>query len=104
MGEEDMEDSGADISLTPEQLKRIHDKLDLNKDGTASLSEVLEFSKDIRKQAAKKDVGAFFQEMDMDKDGKLSFEELIKDMEEQAEGNAEEMKDMHARKVVEQQK
>lgn len=101
--EEEIEDPGED-ALTVDQLKGIHTKFDLNQDGKATMEEVLAYAQGIRKDIAKKDIATILEEMDGNKDGKLSLEELLADMEQQADGDEEEMKEIQARKDLEMQK
>jgi len=102
-GDEEVEDPGED-ALSVEQLKGIHSKFDLNQDGKASLSEVYEYALGIRKDIARKDIATILEEMDTNKDGKLSVQELLADMDQQADGDEEEMKEIQARKDLEVQK
>lgn len=99
MGDEDMDDPGAE-ALTVEQLRAIHKKFDLNSDSKASMAELLEFAEGMRREMAKKDVGTIMEEMDLDKDGKLSLEELLKDMDMQSDDESEH-EEMKERKELE---
>lgn len=66
-------------ALSPDQLRQLHGKLDGNQDGMVTLAETLEFAEKLRKEVAGKDLHLVVEEMDTDKDGKLSFEEVRKD-------------------------
>lgn len=68
-------------TLTSDQMRLIHSKIDANGDGKMSMAEILGFSKDVRLEITKKDVATIVDEMDTDRDGKLSMEELLKDIE-----------------------
>lgn len=80
----------------------LHAKFDQNGDGKVSLSEVLDFARHMSKAIAGKDVSAILEEIDTDKDGKLSLQEHLNDLHQQADGGDEaEMKELESRKVVE---
>jgi len=68
--------------LTPEQMRSMHGKMDTNADGKVSMAEIMGFSDRMRKQIAAKDISDVLSEMDADKDGKLSWTELVSDMEQ----------------------
>jgi len=92
-------------TLTSDQMRLIHSKVDANADGMMSMAEILGFSKNVRLEITKKDVGTIADEMDTDRDGKLSLEELLKDIETWVdEGEAEMNGEALARKEVEIQK
>merc|ERR1719389_877132 len=56
-------------------------------------------------EIARKDIHTILDEMDLNRDQKLSLEELLKDVEAQAEGaDEEEMKEMAGRKELETKK
>merc|ERR1712226_444695 len=61
----------------------------------------MEFSDDMRKRIAVRDIGAVLEEMDSNKDGKLSLEELVKDMEQWGEGDEDDKKEQERRKELE---
>lgn len=96
-------DDGAEQdALTVEQMRGIHSKIDKNGDGKFSLEEVMEYSGDIRKHIAKRDISAVLDEMDADKDGKLSLAELMKDMDQWGEGGGDDdKKEAEMRKELE---
>merc|ERR1711920_463963 len=59
----------------------------------------------VGKAIAKKDITAILEEIDTSKDGKLTLEEHLNDIHNQADGgDEEEMKELEQRKVVEKQK
>lgn len=67
--------------LSPEELRRLHSKLDANSDGKASMHEILSFSHDTTKQRAIEDVPSILEESDTSKDGKLSLEEHLRNIQ-----------------------
>lgn len=80
--EEELQEEEALDSLSAEQLRKMHDKVDLNKDGLITVAETLEFSKKMREHVAGKDLKLIFGQLDSDKDGKLALEEFLRDMSE----------------------
>lgn len=89
-------------SLSAEQLRRLHQLFDANKDGKVSLPEVMDFAHSVGKSIAGKDIGAILEEIDTSKDGKLTLEEHLNDIHNQADGgDEEEMKELEQRKTVE---
>lgn len=96
--DENEEDAGGDEVelLTHDELKAVHAKFDLNKDGKASLAELQQFAKHMRRKLAIKDTQRYLADMDnAPMDGKLSLKELIKGESalidgEQPQGEAEE--------------
>mmetsp|Transcript_19452 Transcript_19452/g.61190 ORF Transcript_19452/g.61190 Transcript_19452/m.61190 type:complete len:278 (-) Transcript_19452:97-930(-) len=101
---QDHDEETSQDALTHEQLHGMHGKIDTDKDGKASMAEVLKFSADMRRLIAEKDVKTVLEEMDGDKDGKLSLPELLKDMDQWSEGDEEERKETEGRKELERQK
>mmetsp|Transcript_67941 Transcript_67941/g.192513 ORF Transcript_67941/g.192513 Transcript_67941/m.192513 type:complete len:283 (-) Transcript_67941:64-912(-) len=105
LDEENAEVDDQDIdeeSLSGDQLRRLHSKFDANGDSKVSLHEVLQFSQGIGKAIAGKDIGAILEEIDTSKDGRLSLEEHLSDIHNQADGgDEEEMKELEQRKRVE---
>lgn len=96
------EDDGLEQdALSAEQMQSIHQKMDSNGDGKASMVEVLAFSASMRRQIAVKDVKTVLDEMDLDKDGKLSVEELMKDMDMWSDDEEEDQRESAMRKEVE---
>jgi len=76
------EDESEEISspvLSPEKLRGFHGRADKDKNGKASLLELLDYAADMRKVVASQDIQSILQEMDGDKDGKLSIEEVLAD-------------------------
>jgi len=102
-GEDDYADEDIEEdALSADQLRRMHTKFDLNGDGKVSLSEVMSFSESVGKAIAGKDIGAILEEIDTSKDGRLSLEEHLNDIHNQADGgDEEEMKELANRKQVE---
>lgn len=85
-------------TLSGDQMRSLHKNFDANGDGKVSLSEIMHFSDRMRKEIAGKDIGTVMEEMDTDKDGKLSWEELLKDMNQWAEG--EEERAVHEERIL----
>lgn len=95
-------DDGIDQdALTSEQIRAMHAKIDGDKDGKVSMSEIIQFSQVMRRTIAKKDIHTIIDEMDGDKDGKLSLEELLKDMEQWGEEGEEDKAEAAKRKELE---
>lgn len=92
-------------SLTADQLRRMHAKFDSNGDGKVSIDEVMDFSHNVGKEIARKDIGSILEEIDTNKDGTLSLEEHLNDIHNQADGGDEiEMKELADRKTIEERK
>lgn len=100
-GEDAEEDSGEAAEgedevemdlLTDEQELKIHRGMDRNGDGKASLSEVMEYSASMRKLVATRDIKTVSEEMDVNKDNKLSLEEVLKDIDQWSVDDDEEDK------------
>lgn len=103
--EEDVGDEFLDEALRPEQLRKLHAKLDADGDGKAGLSEMMRFAKDIQFAIARKDMPAMMEEIDLSKDGTLSLDEHMTDLHNQADGGDEsEMRDLEERKRLETEK
>lgn len=98
-GEEDIEQD----ALSSEQMRGMHGKIDTNRDGKVSLSEIMSFSDEMRRLLAAKDISTVLEEMDGDKDGKLSLEEMRKDMDQWGEGE-EDKKERDERMELETRK
>lgn len=73
--EESMDMVDQDV-LSHEQLVKAHSLVDVNNDGKMSMQELLDFSHKTRASYSAKDITTVFEEMDSNKDGKLSFEEI----------------------------
>mmetsp|Transcript_1727 Transcript_1727/g.6756 ORF Transcript_1727/g.6756 Transcript_1727/m.6756 type:complete len:278 (-) Transcript_1727:71-904(-) len=92
-------------SLTDQQLEALHRKFDKDGNGKVSLQEVMAFAGDMSKAIASRDIQAILEEIDTSKDGKLSLEEHLNDIHNQADGgDEEEMKELENRKKVEAEK
>merc|ERR1711934_724022 len=65
------------------------------------MQEIIEYSHNMRKVIAKKDISTVIDEMDTDKDGKLSLMELLKDMEQWGEEGEEDKAQAAQRKELE---
>lgn len=88
--------------LKPEQLRSLHAKFDENRDGKVSLQEVTRFAMAMGREIAAKDSEPILQEIDTNKDNKLSLEEHLADIHNQADGgDEEELKELEARKALE---
>merc|ERR1740123_2251606 len=91
-----------DDFLRPEQLRALHARFDANRDGKVSLQEVTQFAFAVGADIAAKDSEPIMQEIDTSKDGKLSLEEHLADIHNQAEGgDEEELKELEERKQLE---
>lgn len=100
----DGEDEIEQDALSSETIRGVHGKIDANGNGKVSLEEIMTFSDQMRKVIAAKDIGTLLEEMDIDKDGKLSLDELMKDMEQWGDGDEEDQKDKEERMAVEKLK
>eukprot|EP00443_Scrippsiella_acuminata_P010805 CAMPEP_0115288270 /NCGR_PEP_ID=MMETSP0270-20121206/62887_1 /TAXON_ID=71861 /ORGANISM="Scrippsiella trochoidea, Strain CCMP3099" /LENGTH=276 /DNA_ID=CAMNT_0002705373 /DNA_START=70 /DNA_END=900 /DNA_ORIENTATION=- len=102
-GEVDYDDQDIEEeSLTAEQLVGLHKKFDQDGNGKVSLQEVMKFAEVMGKAIASKDITAILEEIDTSKDGKLTLEEHLNDIHNQADGgDEEEMKELEERKKVE---
>lgn len=101
---DEREDEIEQDALSTEQMRGMHSKIDKNGDGKVSMSEVMSFSADMRRIIAMKDINTVLEEMDTDKDGRLSLPELLKDMEQWGEGDEEDKHEREARKDIEARK
>lgn len=72
-------------TLTSQQAIFMHAQIDQDGDGHASLAEVMGFSREMRGAIAKMDIRFIMKEMDLDRDGRLTLEEVLKDMQQWAE-------------------
>lgn len=78
-------------SLTSEQLRTIHGKFDADQNGKASLHEVKSFAQAMSLDIARKQVPKMLTELDTSHDGKISLEEILKDLESiSADGEVDE--------------
>jgi len=92
-------------ALSDQQLRRLHQEMDSDGNGRISLQETLKYATDVGRKIAGKDVGAILDEIDTSKDGKLSLEEHMSDIRNQADGgDEEEMKELEQRIAVEKAK
>mmetsp|Transcript_12526 Transcript_12526/g.25477 ORF Transcript_12526/g.25477 Transcript_12526/m.25477 type:complete len:278 (+) Transcript_12526:113-946(+) len=100
----DDEAAPAQSALNHEQIQSMHGKIDSNKDGKISMSEIMEYSDSMHKRIAAKDIKAVLERMDLDKDGKLSLLELLRDMDQWGEGGARDKRDAALRRDLETEK
>ena len=67
--------------ITREQLHRMHDKIDKDKDGKVSVAEVVNFATYMHHVITGKEVSAMLVDLDKDDDGKLSWQEHLDDLQ-----------------------
>eukprot|EP00927_Polykrikos_kofoidii_P003108 TRINITY_DN1122_c0_g2_i1.p1 TRINITY_DN1122_c0_g2~~TRINITY_DN1122_c0_g2_i1.p1 ORF type:complete len:278 (+),score=65.90 TRINITY_DN1122_c0_g2_i1:87-920(+) len=92
-------------SLNEDQLRRLHGHMDADGDGQLSLKETLEYAKGVTRSIAGKDVRAIIEEIDTSKDGLVSLEEHMADIQNQAQGgNEEEKRELAHRMDIEKAK
>jgi len=89
---EDIDEGIDQDALTPQQLRGIHEHMDKDKNGKASMTEMFDYATEMRKIIASKHTADLLEEMDIDKDGKLSLDELLEVMNQSSEGSNEEEK------------
>mmetsp|Transcript_52851 Transcript_52851/g.97799 ORF Transcript_52851/g.97799 Transcript_52851/m.97799 type:complete len:277 (+) Transcript_52851:81-911(+) len=89
-------------ALTAKQMQAMHAQLDANGDGRVSMAETMAFADQMRLRIAKSDIQTILHEMDLDKDGRLSLDELFKDMDQWSE--VDEKDDDAERKELEAEK
>jgi len=65
--------------LTSQLLRGIHERIDTDKNGKVSMTEVLKYSAEMRKILASKEAEFVFKQMDANEDGKVNLDELLKD-------------------------
>lgn len=95
---EEVDESEALVSA---QLVGLHGKIDSDDDGRVSTQEVSDFAAQMRFEIAKKEVVSILEELDKNKDGQVSLEELLNDMEEWGKGDEDDQRAMEARRVFE---
>mmetsp|Transcript_31213 Transcript_31213/g.71259 ORF Transcript_31213/g.71259 Transcript_31213/m.71259 type:complete len:305 (-) Transcript_31213:73-987(-) len=76
---DDVEDMGE--TLTGDQIGELHRLMDKDHDGVVTKEEVLETSESMRRAANKIEVQTYMEDLDQNKDGKLSLEEVLKDID-----------------------
>jgi len=76
-GDDDVDEEN---QLTKKVLHGLHGKFDSNGDGKVSMQEVMEMSKEFDKSMAAKRVGSVLEDIDTNKDGKLTLEEHLANM------------------------
>lgn len=101
----DYDDYDIEESLSAEQLRAMHSKMDKDGNGRVSLPEVMAHAQELAAAIAAKDMNAILEEVDTNKDGVLSLQEHLNDIMTQADGgDAEELKELEDRKQVENDK
>lgn len=91
--------------LKEDQLKKLHQLMDLDGNGQLSLAETLAYSRQVAKTIASKEVPKKLEEIDTTKDGRLSLEEHMADLQSQSDGgDAEDIKELASRMEVEKAK
>lgn len=94
-----------DEALTEEHVRKLHSRFDANQDGRVPIDELLSFAKLMGKEVAGKDSKAILQEIDTDRDGKVSLEEHLHDVHQQADVNdPDELRELEGRKALESRK
>jgi Ca2+-binding EF-hand superfamily protein len=80
---EDDELGFAREQISLDQLNRLHSKCDENRDGKASLPELMQFGESVRKHVAEKEIDAVMNEIDLSPhDGHASLQEYMDDLEQ----------------------
>lgn len=98
----DYDDYDIEESLTSDQLRKMHAKLDMDGDGKASMTEIMAHAAEVGAAMATKDVGGILEEIDLNKDGALSLDEHMQDLQTQAAGGDEQdFKELEDRKQLE---
>lgn len=104
MGEFD-DDTADDDALTAEQLRALHGHMDRDGDGFVSRQELLSFERLMSTKRARATADAIVQEMDIDRDGKLSLSEHLADLDNQVDGgDAEDLEYTRLQKEADTQK
>lgn len=80
-------------TLSAEEMSTLHDKIDQNSDGKISLSELLSFGDDMKRNTYTDDAMAVLHELDLDKDDRLSLEETLTDTDREGEALGEDSDD-----------
>mmetsp|Transcript_4088 Transcript_4088/g.11623 ORF Transcript_4088/g.11623 Transcript_4088/m.11623 type:complete len:288 (+) Transcript_4088:75-938(+) len=101
VAEGDEEPEEPEVQLTPKNLKALHKKFDKNRDGKVSIDELLQFSRSMVGLGAAGEVSMMMQDIDTSKDGKLSLEEWLVELDTQVKDHPEEIKNIDHRKKVE---
>merc|ERR1712032_835056 len=78
--------------------------IDLDGSGGVSVDEVIQYSDLMRKEVASKDVLNVLRDLDGNKDGGVSLEEMLKDMEHWDQGDEANKNEFVARRNLEEQK
>jgi len=74
-------------SLTDEHLQALHSKMDLDGSGGVSVDEALQYSDQMQKHFASQEAMNQLKDLDANKDGGVSLEEMLKDLEQWHEGD-----------------
>eukprot|EP00927_Polykrikos_kofoidii_P003111 TRINITY_DN1122_c0_g3_i2.p1 TRINITY_DN1122_c0_g3~~TRINITY_DN1122_c0_g3_i2.p1 ORF type:complete len:281 (+),score=74.52 TRINITY_DN1122_c0_g3_i2:81-923(+) len=92
-------------SLNAEQLRGLHKHMDADGDGQLSFEETLQYAKGVTRSLAEKDIKAVIEEVDTSKDGLVSLEEHMADIQDLAQGgDEEEMNELPHRMEIEKAK
>lgn len=86
-------DSG---TLSEEDLRGLHAKLDKNGDGKVHMDEVMQHADEARKRIVKSEIADVMDEIDSTKDGHLTLEEHMSEVEEFMQGDEEEKEKQRA--------
>jgi len=73
-------DGEREEEVTPEQLHKLHAKMDADASGKLSLDEIVRFYHETQQSVAAKEAPGIMEEIDGDKDGKVSLDEITRDM------------------------
>jgi len=92
--EEGFENSAEELGepariLNAEQLRLLHAKFDGNVDGKVTFLELMEFANGVRKQMAAKDMGRFIHVIDTSRDGKVSLDEHLSDIQRRVDAQSQ---------------
>jgi len=94
-------DEGMDSiqTLSPETMRSLHNLVDTDQDGKASLLEFTNYAAEMRKVQAFKDIDGALKELDANGDGKLSIDELVDEISKHTQ-EATEKKGMHEKQAA----
>lgn len=78
-GEERIKYASNDAPLSKGQMASVHTLLDSDADGKASVSEFMQFWFDTRTSVGSKNAASILKDMDSNKDGKLTLDDILND-------------------------